>query len=551
MTEETSHVYPPTVARPPRRLLFATTVAAVVVSALAVVSSLPATAAPVCRTSAPASGAFNVTVCLTVPVSGATVTGDATVAATVSVSNGRAVRNVQFGVGNEYVLTDFESPFTFELPSARWPNGSRSLRVRAVIKGTPDFTTPYTFAPVTFANDGPPQASAPFSPREPVVAEGTPLIVAAVGDGANGNAKSVAVVDRIARWSPQLFLYLGDVYARGTHTEFRNWFAPTPSTYGRFASITNPTVGNHEYEGVPTGEPYFSFWGGVPHAYSFDAGGWHFVSLDTTETYAQTTPGTEQFEWLRDDLRASRADCTLVYYHHPVFSRGTDHEDPRLLELWALLADEGVDLVLNGHAHHYVRWQPIGADRVANGAGPVQITVGSGGHFLYPFTRSDPRAAVGNATKFGALRLELLPGEASYAFYASGGSVLDRSSRTCTPFIDRDPPTAPVLSAEPVSETSASLSWTEATDDVAVTGYRILRDGIEIASLGPEQTTYLDEGADPGATVSYVVEAFDATGAATASNLVTLTLPSPSPSPSPSDGPSPSPSESPSPSPEP
>jgi hypothetical protein len=497
----------------------------VAVSVLAIASSLPATAAPVCRTSAPSSGAYSATVCLTVPESGATITGDATVTATVAVSNGKSVRNVQFGVGSEYVLTDYEAPFTFVLPTSRWPNGSKSLRVRAAIKGTPDFITPYTFVPVTFANEPPPVSAATFTPYEPVVGEGVPLVVAAVGDGANGNAKSRAVISRIATWNPQLFLYLGDVYARGTHTEFRNWFAPTTSTYGRFAPITNPTVGNHEYEAVPTGEPYFSYWNGVPHAYSFDAGGWHFVSLDTTTEFGQTTPGTEQFEWLRADLRASKADCTLVYYHHPVFARSAGNEDPRLLDLWSLLANEGVDLVLNGHAHHYTRWKPIGADRVANETGPVQVTVGSGGHFLYPFTRTDSRAAAGNATKFGALRLELRPGQAAYRFYASGGALIDQSSRSCTPFEDREPPTAPVLTAEATGGTTASLSWTEATDDVAVTAYRILRDGLEISQVGPDVTTFLDEGLTADTTVTFVVEAVDGTGAATASNAVSVVLP--------------------------
>lgn len=522
----------------PRRVAVAIVGAIVAIVAVAVATSFPATAAPVCRTSSPTSRAYTVTVCLTVPEAGTTVTGDATVTATVSVSNGKAIRNVQFGVANGYVLTDFESPYTFILPSARWPNGSRSLRVRAVIKGSPDFTTPYTFSGVTFSNDGPPPPAAGFVPHEPAVADGAPLIVAAVGDGANGNAKSRAVISRIAAWNPDLFLYLGDVYARGTSTEFRNWFAPTTSTYGRFSAITNPTVGNHEYEAVASGDPYFSHWGGVPHAYSFDANGWHFVSIDTTPTFAQTTPDTEQFAWLRDDLRASKADCTLVYYHHPVFVRGTGNEDPRLLELWSLLADEGVDLVLNGHAHHYTRWHPIGADRTANVDGPVQITVGSGGHFLYPFTRADARAAVGNATKFGALRLELRPGEAAYRFQASGGAVLDVSSRTCTPFIDRDPPTSPVLSADAAGDTAVQLTWTAATDDVAVTGYRIFRDGLEVATVGADVTAYLDEGLVAGSTVIYVVEAVDGTGAASASDPVTITLPSPSTSPS--DDPSPS-----------
>ena len=492
--------------------------------ALPVVLLAPRSASAVpCRTSGPGSGAYTVTVCFTAPAARSTVSGAVSVETSVSVTSGRAVRHVQFFVGGGYVLTDYEEPWRFSLPSARWLDGETSMGVRAVVKGKPDYATPKTTMKLTLANGGPAPLPPAFEPRVADPEPGTPLLVAATGDGANGRVKAKAVVQRIAGWDPDLFLYLGDVYARGTHTEFANWFAPTKDRYGRFHAITNPTIGNHEYQGGPGAAPYFAYWGDPPHTYSFDAGGWHLVSLDSTLTYAQTTPGTDQFEWLRHDLRTAATACTLVFFHHPVFSLGDGNEDARLLALWALLAEEGVDLVLTGHAHQYTRWRPLGADRTPSPDGPVQITVGTGGHFLYPFIRSDARAAVGVDDRFGALRLELVPESASFRFIAAGGKVLDDASRTCSPRVDHEPPSAPVATAQATGPTAALIQWTASTDDVGVTGYAIQRDGLQVGEVDGETRSFLDGSLAPSTAYTYVVVAVDASGKSTASEPVIVT----------------------------
>jgi len=55
------------------------------------------------------------------------------------------------------------------------------------------------------------------------------------------------VTSLIASLKPNLLLYLGDVYEDGSATEFYNWYGNNNSFYSRFRSITNPTIGNHEY----------------------------------------------------------------------------------------------------------------------------------------------------------------------------------------------------------------------------------------------------------------------------------------------------------------
>src|SRR5688572_23834099 len=51
-------------------------------------------------------------------------------------------------------------------------------------------------------------------------------VVWAVGDGADGGAKSRRVADMVARSKPDRLLYLGDVYDEGTREEYENNYKP-------------------------------------------------------------------------------------------------------------------------------------------------------------------------------------------------------------------------------------------------------------------------------------------------------------------------------------
>ena len=76
---------------------------------------------------------------------------------------------------------------------------------------------------------------------------------------------------------------------------------------------------------------------------------------------------------------------------------------------------------------------------------------------------------------------------------------------------DTEPPSVPQnLSAIAQSSSQINLNWTSSTDNVAVTGYRIYRNGINIA--GTVYTSYSDVGLSPQTTYTYRVLAFDAAG---------------------------------------
>ena len=76
---------------------------------------------------------------------------------------------------------------------------------------------------------------------------------------------------------------------------------------------------------------------------------------------------------------------------------------------------------------------------------------------------------------------------------------------------DTTPPTAPTgLSATAASSSQINLSWTAATDNVAVTGYRILRGGTQIGTS--TAATFSDTELSASTAYTYAVRAVDAAG---------------------------------------
>lgn len=79
------------------------------------------------------------------------------------------------------------------------------------------------------------------------------------------------------------------------------------------------------------------------------------------------------------------------------------------------------------------------------------------------------------------------------------------------PLADSAAPTAPTsLAANPVSATQINLSWTASTDNIGVTGYRIYRGGVQIATVNA--TSYTNSGLAPATPYRYTVAAVDAAG---------------------------------------
>ena len=191
---------------------------------------------------------------------------------------------------------------------------------------------------------------------------------------------------------------LGDLqYEIGRPSEYTTAYHPT---WGRVKAITLPVVGNHEYMCDTTSEGcgfpaagYFGYFGAA--AGDADEGwyrdaiaGWTVLSLNSNcnpatpnKWFTSCTPGSAQYQWVQQQLQTD-GQCTMAVWHHPRFSSGDEHGDsPWMQDLWALLANQGVDLLLVGHEHIYERFAPANAagTATASGLGLQQFTVGTGG----------------------------------------------------------------------------------------------------------------------------------------------------------------------------
>ena len=77
---------------------------------------------------------------------------------------------------------------------------------------------------------------------------------------------------------------------------------------------------------------------------------------------------------------------------------------------------------------------------------------------------------------------------------------------------DTTAPSAPVLTGEALHATKVTLSWEPSTDNHAVAGYQVFRDGARIADLSAIFNSWMDDVVKPGTTYRYTVKARDIAG---------------------------------------
>ena len=248
-------------------------------------------------------------------------------------------------------------------------------------------------------------------------------VVWAVGDAqADDLSRQDAVTSLIQSGPLSRLLFLGDLTERGTAAEYESDYGPT---YGRLKDLTSPTIGNHDFP--RRAEGYDRYWGPSVmqpdggHWYSFDLGGWHFVSLSSLEDHAS---GSAQLAWLRADLARYPGTCTIAFSHYPRYSAGPQWSRVSHEPFWQALRGHAV-LFLSAHAHNYQRHKPV--------RGITQFVVGTGGGDFGSPDFYDPRLAFKSDRYLGALRMELAVGGARYGFISTDGVTRDSGDITCVP----------------------------------------------------------------------------------------------------------------------
>ncbi len=118
--------------------------------------------------------------------------------------------------------------------------------------------------------------------------------------------------------------------------------------------------------------------------------------------------------------------------------------------------------------------------------------------------------------------------------HAANHTSLTQDASDTNLSIDNSPPTAPTLSSSDTTTSSISLSFTVATDAgcESLSGYKLLRNNQEIATLDSATTTYTDTGLTAATSYTYKVQAYD-DFATTTSNELSVTTDTATSSPTP------------------
>lgn len=275
-------------------------------------------------------------------------------------------------------------------------------------------------------------SSVAVAPLTAVQAQGD-VVLLAVGDIASCTSTSDEKVAALMAQNEGLIALTGDnIQSDGQESSYMECFDPA---WAPLKDRLRPTPGNHDY--LKGGTPAFYYTYFAPYTgevgkgwYSYNYGAWHVIVMNSMEP---DWAGTEQNAWLKADLAANPAKCTLAYWHNPIFHSGAGPITRRMRTSFQLLYEAGAEFILSGDAHHYERFKPMSLNtHIEPDRGIRQFIVGTGGASHTRLGAIWKGTEVRDNTSFGILKLVLSPDSYAWQFIPiDADGFTDSGSTAC------------------------------------------------------------------------------------------------------------------------
>lgn len=269
--------------------------------------------------------------------------------------------------------------------------------------------------------------------REPGDSSSDLALIVAAGNIATCGTSNDEATARLLDEIPGTVLTLGDHTVHGAVTEYADCYGPS---WGRHRDRTRAVLGDHDYD-PGTGDATWDYFGDRAGPvgqgyYSFGLGDWHVIVLNDEIPF---NAGSEQDQWLQQDLAGNAQRCTLAAWHSPRFFSSniagwTSTSSRRIL--WDRLYAAGVDVVLNANQYTYERLAPMAPDGAPDATRGIRsFNVGTGGKSVTLYSGAiHPQSEVRGAA-FGVLKLTLSTTTYAWEFKSVDGSFSDSGQTDC------------------------------------------------------------------------------------------------------------------------
>lgn len=355
------------------------------------------------------------------------------------------------------------------------------------------------------------------------------------------NSYGNVIDDAFDRYSDAKFvLHTGDVVDNGANMLQWQWALDTE---GMADTTIAPVAGNHEPKGTngkdgllttafgPSDDTFFS----IDHPeqdvstgiyYDFDYNDAHIMILNTNDLNDDNTLSTAQLEWLANSVQSSNKTWQIVGMHKSLYSNASHYNQKDIVALRTQLSKVmpklGIDVVLSGHDHVFLRTQIVNDNKVVqsfnandtvnNPAGTVYLINGKSGVKDYRL-KSDE--AVKEYFELDSTKRVDNNGKQSYSAVSIDGNKLTvksyllngtNSSEVDKFIITKSKLATPKLNAKTASKTAINLSWSKIDGAATYQLYRATSKNGPFKKIATTAaTSYKDTGLKTGTTYYYKV----------------------------------------------